>query len=62
MDNVQQPLPKLCLEKTMSTFAVFGMTGHFAHEEAREKTPTNVGKTQLTEAQGWRPSSAASSR
>lgn len=35
----------------MSTFAVFGMTEHFAREEARKKTPTNVGKTQLTEAQ-----------
>lgn len=35
----------------MSTFAVFGRTEHFAREEARKKTPTSVGKTQLTEAQ-----------
>jgi len=35
----------------MSTFAVFGMTEHFACEEARKKTLTSVGKTQLTEAQ-----------
>jgi len=35
----------------MSTFAVFGMTEHFAREEASKKTPTSVGKPQLTEAQ-----------
>lgn len=35
----------------MSTFAVFGMTEHFAREEARKKTPTTVGKTELTPSQ-----------
>ncbi|MEE4460767.1 hypothetical protein V2S84_01230 [Azotobacter chroococcum] len=35
----------------MSTFAVFGMTEHYAREEARKKTPTVVGKIELTEQQ-----------
>lgn len=35
----------------MSTFAVFGMTEHFAREEAKKKTPTTVGKTELTPSQ-----------
>lgn len=35
----------------MSTFAVFGMTEHFARDEARKKTPTTVGKTELTPSQ-----------
>ncbi|MNG10941.1 hypothetical protein D3C84_944400 [compost metagenome] len=35
----------------MSTFAVFGMTEHFAREEARKKTPTTIGKTELTPSQ-----------
>lgn len=35
----------------MSTFAVFGMTEHFARDEARKKTPTSVGKTELTPTQ-----------
>lgn len=35
----------------MSTFAVFGMTEHFAREEAKKKTPTSVGKTELTPSQ-----------
>lgn len=35
----------------MSAFAVFGMTEHFAREDARKKTPTKVGKTELTPSQ-----------
>ncbi|WP_349569470.1 hypothetical protein [Azotobacter salinestris] len=35
----------------MSTFAVFGMTEHYAREEARKNTPTVVLKVQLTESQ-----------
>lgn len=38
-------------ETIMSTYAVFGMTEHFAREEARKKTPTNIGKRNLTEAE-----------
>ncbi|WP_039804025.1 hypothetical protein [Azotobacter chroococcum] len=35
----------------MSTFAVFGMTEHYAREEARKNTPTVILKIQLTESQ-----------
>jgi len=35
----------------MSTFAVFGMTEHYAREEARKNTPTVILKVQLTESQ-----------
>lgn len=35
----------------MSTFAVFGMTEHYAREEARRNTPTVVLKVQLSESQ-----------
>jgi hypothetical protein len=32
----------------MSTYAVFGMTEHFAREEAKKKTPTWKGGRELT--------------
>ncbi|SEI91227.1 hypothetical protein SAMN04244579_02424 [Azotobacter beijerinckii] len=35
----------------MSTFAVFGMTEHYAREEAIKNTPTVILKVQLTESQ-----------
>lgn len=36
----------------MSTYAVFGMTEHFARDEARKKTATKSGGRDLTE-QEW---------
>jgi len=39
-------------ETTMSTYAVFGMTEHFAREEARKKTPTSNGRRELTMDEG----------